>query len=300
MLARPATLLALAAMVTACGGDKAATVAPPDDQAAIARLHDDYTTHFNLHHATAVAALMTDSAVFLGADGSIDVNRAAIVAGLEQTMAASPTLTLSPAETMVLGDVAVTRGAYTLAMKPAGGEAISLSGSYMTRFERADSGWKIGAVLTNYDAPPPAGLPRDTTTMDPPPDAGTMTALVSGFAQHYNMGHANVVAGLFTDSAVAAFGDAPVSRGRGAIESYLAAEMAQGSPQLTVHDVATEILPGGWALDGGWWEVKAKGPAGAAMNRSGTYMLVAREQADKTWKIHWFAANGGPAPASAQ
>ena len=124
-----------------------------------------------------------------------------------------------------------------------------------------------------------------------------MTDLVAGFVQHYNMGHASVVAGLFADSAIAAFADNPLSRGRAAIAAYLTAEIAQGSPQLTVHDVHTDMLPGGWAIDGGWYEVKATAPSGP-MTRTGAYMLLASQQPDKTWKIHWFASNGGPAPGT--
>mgnify|MGYP001371980729 CR=1 FL=1 len=295
MRALATTLLAV--VVTGCGGAKSAVDTSAADQAAITKIHEEYVTHFNLHHASAVADLMADSAVFLGADGSVDVWRAAIVAGLEQTMAASPSLTLAPAETKVMGDHALTRGGYTLAMTPPGGAAITLTGNYLTEFERANGAWKIGGVVTNYDAPPPEGLPRDTATTPPPPESGTMKELVGGFVQHYNLGHASVVAGLFTDSAVAMFADTPISRGRAAIESYLTGQVSQGSPQLTVHDVNTEVLPGGWAIDGGWWEVSATTPDGP-MNRVGAYMLLARQQADQTWKIEWFATNGGVVPTT--
>ncbi len=59
--------------------------------------------------------------------------------------------------------------------------------------------------------------------------------------------------------------------------------------------VGTSEFPDGWAIDGGWYEIKAKGPKGP-VNRIGAYMLLARKQADNSWKIHWSVNNGGPAP----
>ncbi|MBM4186368.1 MAG: hypothetical protein FJ206_03545 [Gemmatimonadetes bacterium] len=183
-------------------------------------------------------------------------------------------------------------------MTPPGGAAVNLSGNYLTAFRRDNGVWKIGAVVSNYDAPPPAGTPRDTTMTAPPPDAGTLKDLTASYTEHYNLGHASAVANLYTDSAYSAFADAPAKQGRAAIEGYLAEQMAQGSPQLTIHDVSTTELPGGWALDGGWYEVNAKGPNGP-VRRIGVYMLLAQRQSDGSWKIHWAVNNGGPAPAAA-
>ncbi len=289
-------------LAAACGGDKAGNQAADGAaaQAAIDKLHADYTTHFNLHHGSVVADLYRDSAVALGADGSVEIGKAAILKGLDRRLAASPTLTLTPAETKIFGARAATRGSYTIAMTPPGGAAVTLSGNYLTTFLRENGVWKIGGVVTNYDAPPPAGTPRDTTTVagPPPPDNGTLKELVAGYAQHYNLGHASVVAGLYTDSAYSAFADAPAKQGRAAIEAYLTEQMAQGSPQLTIHAVGTTELPDGWAIDGGWYEVKATTPQGPTA-RMGAYMILARRGADNSWKIHWSVTNGGPAPASA-
>ena len=82
-----------AGLLVACAGDKPADKAPDPAaeetaaQAAIAKLHTDYTTHFNLHHASAVADLYADSSGYFGADGSIDQGKPAIQKGLEETMA---------------------------------------------------------------------------------------------------------------------------------------------------------------------------------------------------------------------
>ncbi|MFN0180957.1 MAG: YybH family protein [Gemmatimonadales bacterium] len=298
MANRYAVIMAAGLLAVGCAKEKPADQAavPADDQAAIDKIHTEYVTHFNLHHASAVADLHTDSAGFFGADGSIDLGKPAILKGLEETLAAKPTVTLTPAETKIFGDRAITRGSYTLGMTPPGGAAISLGGSYLTLFERVAGTWKIGTVVSNYNAVPPAGTPRDTATAvtAPPAEAGTMKELVAAYTQHYNMGHASVVAGLYTDSAYSAFADAPAMQGRAAIESYLTQQMSQGSPQLTIHDITTTELPGGWAIDGGWYEVKANGPQGP-VNSNGVYVLLAQRQADNSWKIHWSTNTGGPA-----
>ena len=100
-------VIAIAGLLAAgCAKDKPAadqaTGQANDEAAALAaidKVHTDYVTHFNLHHASAVADLHTDSAGFFGADGSIDMGKGAILKGLEETLAAKPTITLTPAET---------------------------------------------------------------------------------------------------------------------------------------------------------------------------------------------------------
>jgi uncharacterized protein (TIGR02246 family) len=296
-------------LAAACAGDKPADkaadktadkpAAAMTPQAAIDKLHADYATHFNLKHASAVADLYADSAVSLGADGAVEQGKAAIQKGLEGQFAASPTLALNPIETKIFGNQAVTLGSYTLAMTPAGGAATSLAGHYMTTFAQMNGAWKIAGVITNYDAPPPAGTPRDTTSGGPlPPENGTLKALVADYTKHNNLGHASAVAALYTDSSYNAFADAPPKQGRAAVEAYLKEQMSRGSPQLTIHEVGTTEYPGGWATDGGWYEIKAKGPKGP-VNQIGAYMLLARKQADNSWQIHWSVNNGMPAPAMA-
>lgn len=295
------TFIAAGLLAAACSGDKpadkpAAAVTP---EAAIEQLHVDYATHFNQKHASVVADLYADSAYSLGANGAVEQGKAAIRKGIEGQFAASPTLTLSPKETKVFGTEAATIGSYTLALAPAGSTPSKLSGSYLTTFVQVNGVWKISGVITNYDAPPPAGTPRDTTSGGPlPPENDTLKTLVADYVKHHNLGHASAVAALYTDSSYNAFADAPAVTGRGAVEAYLKGLMSQGSPQLTIHEVGTTEYPDGWAIDAGWYEVTAKGPKGP-VNQIGGYVLLARKQADGSWQIHWSVTNGMPAPAAA-
>jgi len=282
-------------LAAACGGEQAD---PPEvsaasaDTVALEKIRADYVSHYNMAHAPIVAEFYSDSAIYLGADGSVDEGKAAILAGLEAAMAGKPTLGLVTDETILTGDHAITRGTYTVGSTPPGAASpTNIAGNYMTYFTRENGAWKIRAVVTNYDAPPPEGLPRDTTTSPLPPENGTMKDLANEFATHHNMGHASVVAGLFTDDAIVAFPNAKPAVGRAAIEAALTALMAEGSPQITIHDVGTTQLDAEWALDGGWFEVKSK----TAPATAGTYMFLARKGPDGTWKIHREIANIGPA-----
>jgi uncharacterized protein (TIGR02246 family) len=59
-------------------------------------------------------------------------------------------------EVRVAGDLAFSRGTYTLSTTPkAGGETIKRSGKYLTILERqADGSWRIARDCFNYNAPP--------------------------------------------------------------------------------------------------------------------------------------------------
>ncbi|MDH5450096.1 MAG: SgcJ/EcaC family oxidoreductase [Candidatus Bathyarchaeota archaeon] len=59
-------------------------------------------------------------------------------------------------EIRVAGDLAFSRGTYTLSTTPkAGGEATRVTGKYLTILERqADGSWKIARDCFNYNAPP--------------------------------------------------------------------------------------------------------------------------------------------------
>jgi ketosteroid isomerase-like protein len=291
----PLSLLLGSALAAACGGEQAD---PPEvstasaDTAALEKVRADYVSHFNMAHAPIVAELYSDSAIFLGADGSIDEGKAEILAGLEEGMPGKPPLGLAADETILKGDHAITRGTYTLGFTaPGATSATNVSGNYMTSFTRENGAWKIRAVVTNYDAPPPEGLPRAAPDSAVPPENGTMKDLANEFATHHNMGHASVVAGLYTEDAIAAFANSKPVQGRAAIEAALTALMAEGSPQITIHDVGTTQLDAEWALDGGWYELKPKTGAATA----GAYMLLARKDPDGTWKIHRQIGNIGPA-----
>jgi len=302
MKLRRSIIMAMAAVLAACSGETgdqgmAQSAAEMTPEAAIEDIRTQYEQHYNMHHADVVAGLLADSAIYLLADGSVHHGKEAITAALQAEMAASPTLGVTTGETMVFGDHALARGTYTVNLTPEGGTATTVAGNHVTYFTREGDAWKIAGVLTNYSAPPDgsAAPPPPATPMEAPPENGTLGELTSQWAQHYNMGHADVVANLYTENAVVSFADGPVAEGREALTARLAESIAQGQPQITIHDVETIELGNGWVLDSGWYEVTATAEAGP-QTRSGAYVVLGQRAEDGSVKIHWHYANSHPVP----
>lgn len=120
--------------------------------------------------------------------------------------------------------------------------------------------------------------------------------LRASYVEHYNMGHADVVAELFTEDAVAVFADGARADGRPAIQRALEAELA-GSPRLGVTSEEMQVL-GDWAVDRGQFSVEVA-PEGEAVTQSGNYIVVCRRGADGTWRVHWLVANAAAAAPAA-
>lgn len=265
------------------------------DEAALEQVRADYVTHYNMHHASVVADMFTDSAFALWADGSVAEGKPEVLTSLEADMAGKPTLDLTTGDMMVFGDNAVARGGYSVIVTPEGASAMTLAGNYLTYFQRVNGEWKIGGLMGNYNAPPPPGMPTPPQD-EPPPDNGTMADLNAALTQAFNAGDAAALAALFTEDAVVGFANRPISEGRAAIQTALG-EMITPGATLELHDVGTMDLGDGWALDGGWYMLNATADTGA-IHQGGIYLSLVRRAEDGTWKIHWSVVNGQPTPAS--
>jgi len=303
MRVRSGVVFLIAGTLAACGpdtGEQADSMPAAEStdmasaEAAIDQIRTDYMADFNNHDAAGVASMFADSAVVLAANGDVQEGREAIQAALTEQMAGSPTGQVEKGETMVFGDAAVDRGTYTMNTTTPDGTAMGVSGSYMTVLGQTDGAWKIEALILNFNAPPPEGYPMaDESMAEPPPESGTMAALANAYMEAFNSGDAAAVAALYTEDAVAGFANEPVAMGTAAIEAANAASFAEGSPKLEIHDVYTQPLSDGYALDAGWYTVTATTPDGEVQN-GGTYTLLCRQAADGSWKIHWSVVNGHP------
>jgi len=297
---RLAPLLVLLLIVTACAPapepepEPAADAEPvaAADTAALDAIRVAYMEHYNLGDADMVAELFTDDAVSLLADGGVRLGREAIQADLTQALAGAPTLGIETDDTMVMGDHAVTRGQYTVEMAPEGSDPVAFGGQFISSFRRVDGEWKIRALMGNYDAPPAAGLP----SVGPPEEAmeeltdSPTAALTASYVEHFNLGHPEVVAGMYAADAVAAFANQGVAVGNVAIESALTERIAMGSPQLTIHQVGYEDFGDGWALNGGWYEITATTDAGE-VHQIGNWLTLVGTDEDGTQKIQWAITN---------
>jgi ketosteroid isomerase-like protein len=289
----------LTVLAAACGGDtgrsdeaEAEGSVADDPAAAAAQAIDElrlgYIEHYNLHHPSMVADYYGDNAVALLADGSVSAGREAITANLEAAMAGNPTVDIETDDLMVFGDAAVSRGSYTVDLAPEGAPPTSMAGHFMSVFENVEGEWKLGALLTNYDAPPPEGslTPSDD---EPPPDLedNPWAELTAAWATHYNLGHASMVADLYAEDAVTLWGNQPVREGRAAITAALETEMANGSPQIELHDVMVRDLGDGWHVGLGWYTTTLDDDS----RQSGAYMVLTETAADGSTLIRWDASH---------
>ncbi|MEE8488382.1 MAG: nuclear transport factor 2 family protein [Gemmatimonadota bacterium] len=119
-------------------------------------------------------------------------------------------------------------------------------------------------------------------------DAEALDALTAGYVEHYNMGHADVVAANYVDDAVTVYADGGVNLGRAEIEAALTATMA-GSPTLRI-DPDEIHLGGDKAVARGTWGISVPVEGADPMTTSGHYMtLFTRVEGE--WKIMVVASN---------
>ena len=282
-------------LLLSCGGDagdaSAAAEMSPDEQ-ALTELREGYARHFNLHHPSMVADYYAEDAFLLGASGEVSAGREAIAAFLETQMPGFPTISLPGGELMVFGDRAVTMGSYSIETTPADSDPMTISGSYLTEFTKESGEWKIGVAVTNYDSPRPEGWEYAEGGGDAPDEDGTMADLLGGIMTHWNMGHPSMVADYYTEDALVAGVDGPITMGREAVAANFEEAMSETPGELIIHDVATEEFGDGWALDGGWYQLNA--PDGGDPISTGTYLILCKQAADGSWQIHWSVVNGQP------
>lgn len=263
------------------------------DVAAIDALRSEYVRHYNLRHPEAVAELHADSATAAYADGLIAHGRAAILADLQADASMNGMLDLASDEVMVFGEHAVSRGRWRVT--PGEGSTMpgELSGHFMTYFTKATGTWQIGFVVTNYDSPPPEGMPAPPDGTPPPPGEGMMKELAAEYTRAYNAGDAAAVAALYTEDAFRSTGNQTPVTGRAAIQARLEEQFAAGRSTIEIHDVSTVDLGDGWALDGGWLDL-TPAVAGAGPDRGGVYVILVRQQPDGSRKLHWSLSNLNP------
>ena len=294
------TLALLPALLLACGEPPAeepaeapaAEAAMASDEEAITALGDQWESQYNQQNAEMVAAMYTDSSWVMPAGGGMFMGRPAVQGWLTASMETSPTIEVTPHETLVSGDYAVGLGSYAISVTPEGAEPMGYSGSYLNALERIDGEWKIVGTVSNFDAPPPEDWEWDPAPEgEMPPDNPRFPDLNEAYETAFNAGDAAAIAALHTDDAKVAFADGPLLEGSAAVQESLAARMTEGAT-LDVHEAGSQDLGNGWVGAGGSYEII--GPDGTVA-QSGFWMNVLRVQDDGTARIAWALTNARPA-----
>lgn len=268
---------------------------PAAAEELIAALAAGYEEHYNLGHAAAIADMYAEDAVVQLSTSAIVEGREAIAAANELFMTVySPQLEISPAAQLTVGDWVLDRGSYTNNIT-ADGEAATLTGNYMSLSERSGDGLVFHRLAVNFDGPPPIAMPAVEATEAVSVTGGPLADFRAAYMEHYNMGHASVVAEMWAEDAVAMFAEQPAASGRAAIEAVIQGLMDKMAPQLTIMSAESKIIGDGVAVNRGSFKVDGT-VDGQAVTRTGTYMTVTRQTEDGAWKIQWGISNLEPMP----
>jgi uncharacterized protein (TIGR02246 family) len=168
MTSRP-VLIGLLAATGALAALACARPQPPGQ--AIQEANARFVEAFKRQDAVAIAAEYAEDAVVLPPDGPAVQGRTAIqgfFGGL--FTAGGRDLTLETLDLYAAGERAIERGAFTLTMRPEGGQPTILTGKNVVIWtQQSDRAWKVSIDIFNFDARPtpdagPHGAPPAGTS----------------------------------------------------------------------------------------------------------------------------------------
>jgi len=129
---------------------------------------------------------------------------------------------------------------------------------------------------------PAAPEPEPEAEAAPIDDAAAVAALSDEYVLHYNLGHADVVADMYTADAVALLADGSVSMGREAIQAALEVAMASG-PTLSL-EAADSMVMGDAAVVRGSYSVEIAAEGADPVSFGGNY-ISGFARVDGEWKL---------------
>jgi uncharacterized protein (TIGR02246 family) len=117
------------------------------------------------------------------------------------------------------------------------------------------------------------------------------------YIEHYNLGHAPAVAGLYTEDGVYMPASGSIGLGRNAISGVLEGSVA-ASPTLEITALET-IIEGDVAFERGTYGVTMTPEGAEPVSFSGNYLTFSKRQSDDSFKLHWVLSNYDAAPSPA-
>lgn len=132
------------------------TAAAPPDPAPINALRDQYMSMYNSGDVSGIGNLYTDDAVVMNNQQPAVSGKQAIQQSAEALLQqVAVNISITPADTQIVGDLAYEHGTYTMSMTPkAGGAAMQDTGNYVVVLKRgADGSWKLHREIGNSNQP---------------------------------------------------------------------------------------------------------------------------------------------------
>jgi uncharacterized protein (TIGR02246 family) len=134
------------------------TEAPPDP-APINALRDQYASMYNSGDVSGLGNLYTDDAVVMNNNQPAANGKEAILAAAQALVGQfTVNISIMPAKTEIVGDLAYEHGTFTMSLTPkaGGGAAMQENGNYLVILKRGpDGAWKLHREIGNSSQPPP-------------------------------------------------------------------------------------------------------------------------------------------------
>jgi uncharacterized protein (TIGR02246 family) len=132
---------------------------------------------------------------------------------------------------------------------------------------------------------------------DPAADMAAIAAMRQGYQTAFNAGDAAGVAAYLTADAYDMENGIPTMVGNSAVQEGLTANFQQNNAQIEITSQKTDV-DGDIAYDRGTYRITMTPKAGgAAMTEEGRYLVVAKRQADGSWKLVELMGNVATPPA---
>ena len=149
-------------------------------------------------------------------------------------------------------------------------------------------------LIVTACAPAAAPDPEPAVDAGPTDDEAAVDAVRAAYVEHYNLGHADMVADLYTEDALTLFADGGVSMGREAIQAALEAALT-GGPTASIESGGIVVM-GDQAVSRGSYaiEIAAEGEEPVSLNG---HFMTGFERVDGEWKISVVLTNFDAPPA---
>ncbi|HVS13228.1 MAG TPA: SgcJ/EcaC family oxidoreductase [Thermoanaerobaculia bacterium] len=282
------------------------------DEAAARALAESWDATWLLADADAMAALFTEDAVRLPADGPIQQGREAIRAEVAETFTeVTPVTSANPVSALqVAGDWAWTYGTFTGSDRVAGSdEVVEESGRWLSILSRTPEGWRYRVDSWNYDTPyegeaeplsSHALQSADGRRVGPTTDVEAIEALVQSWETATVAGDVDAHLSRYAADAVRINDRGPLDVGADAIRATY--EATEGTTQEADATIDAIEVGDDWAWAHGHWGIAFTGPDGATGHDTGKWITVLQRTADG-WKVKaelWNRNQPLPAPAEAE
>ena len=129
------------------------------DEAEIDAVRTQFTDAFAQQDAQALSMLFTEEARVINPMGEVAEGRSGVQEAYQQNFDMGlNTSTVTPTETILVGDVVWETGSFTNTGESPEGEPIELTGKYVVLLQPQDGTWKIHRLVGYMPAPPPDAM----------------------------------------------------------------------------------------------------------------------------------------------